>query len=98
MRSGQRLSISVTEYDVVKKYFWCMDPSVQYLLGNDVPAPESATIHPIAPSTPASIDDDKIGFTLDVAMRLDRESDDEPARALIVPILKRPSEELADSA
>jgi hypothetical protein len=75
-----------------------MDPSVQFLLGNGVSAPEVATIHPITPATPAAIDDDKIGFTLDVAMRLDRDSDDEPARTVIVPIVKPTPPELADSA
>jgi hypothetical protein len=75
-----------------------MDPSVQFLLGNGVAAPEAATIHSIVPATPASIDDDKIGFTLDVAMRLDRESDDEPAHSVIVPIVTATPTELADSA
>jgi len=75
-----------------------MDPSVQFLLGSGAPAPDVATIHPIAPATPASIDDDKIGFTLDVAMRLDQESDDEPADSVIVPIVTASPPELADSA
>jgi hypothetical protein len=86
----------VTKRVVVRKYFWYVDPSVQFLLGNGVPAPEGATIHPIAPPVPVSLDDDKIGFTVDVASRLDREqNDDAETRAVIVPIA---AEELADSA
>lgn len=74
-----------------------MDPSVQFLLGHDLPVPEAATIHSIVPRAPASIDDDKIGFTLDVAVRLDQEHSDDTARAIIVPIVET-GQELADSA
>jgi hypothetical protein len=74
-----------------------MDPSAQFLLGHDVPEPKGATIYPITPPTPVSPDADKIGFTLDVTMRLDRESD-ELARAGAVVPLDTSSPELADSA
>jgi hypothetical protein len=74
-----------------------MDPSVQFLLGQDVP-PDGATIHSIAPELSESMDDDKIGFTLDVAVRLDQEQADETAHADIVPIVSTTSQELADSA
>jgi hypothetical protein len=74
-----------------------MDPSVRFLLGNDVPETEGATIHPITPPVPVSIDEDKIGFTVDVAGRLDREQTADVApRAVIVPIVEAPP--LADSA
>jgi hypothetical protein len=45
------------------------------------------------------MDDHKIGFTLDVAMRLDEEetSDDAPP-GVIVSIVEDPPEEFADSA
>jgi hypothetical protein len=76
-----------------------MDPSVQFLLGSDVPAPEGATIHSLVPSPPVEIDDDKIGFTLDVAMRLDQEQQpDASSHGVIVQIGKNSPEELADSA
>ena len=76
-----------------------MDPSVQFLLGVQVPEPEGATIHPIAQPPPVQIDNDKIGFTLDVAMRLDQEqpSDVVPG-AVIIPIDESAPEELADTA
>jgi hypothetical protein len=75
-----------------------MDPSVQFLLGNGVAVPEGATIHSLAPALPESIDDDKIGFTLDVAMRLDRElAEDDAGQTSVVPIVEAPPE-LADSA
>lgn len=75
-----------------------MDPSVQFLLGNEVPALEGATIHSIAPP-PAQIDDDKIGFTLDVAMRLDQDQPTEDApHGVIISIAENTPEELADSA
>ena len=48
-QSSTRLSFVVTERDMVREYFWAMDPSVQFLLGSDVPTSEGATIHPIAP-------------------------------------------------
>jgi hypothetical protein len=76
-----------------------MDPSVQFLLGSDVPAPEGATIHSIAPLSTVEIDDDKIGFTLDVAMRLDREmpAEDIPS-GVVIQINENLPEDLADSA
>jgi hypothetical protein len=92
------LSGVVTEKVMVTNYFWCMDPSVQFLLGSDIPTPDGATIHALTPPTPVSIDDDKIGFTLDVASRLDREADDVTASAQIVQITEGSPEELADSA
>jgi hypothetical protein len=89
----------VTEKVVVTNYFWSMDPSIQFLLGSDIPSPDVATIHALTPPTPVSIDDDKIGFTLDVAVRLDQEqADDVSANALIVQITEASPEELADSA
>ena len=89
----------VTESDSTTNYFWCMDPSVQYLMGNDVPEPEGATIHSIVPISPVHIDDDKVGFTLDVSMRLDREQSEAIAQGgVIVQIVVNPSEDLADSA
>ena len=81
---------------MVREYFWTMDPSVQFLLGRDVPASEGATIHPIA--LPASIDDDKIGFTLDVAVRLDQESEEPEQPGVVIPLAESPPQELADSA
>jgi hypothetical protein len=87
----------VTERVEVRKYFWFMDPSVQFLLGHDLPEPEGATIHSIVPQAPVSIDHDKIGFTLDVAVRLDQEHSDDTT-AVVVPILEASSEDLADSA
>jgi len=76
-----------------------MDPSVQFLLGSDVPTSEGATIHSIAPPSPASIDDDKIGFTLDVAVRLDQEQSEEIEQpGIVIPLAENPPEELADSA
>jgi hypothetical protein len=74
-----------------------MDPSVQFLLGHDLPEPEGATIHSIVPQAPGSIDDDKIGFTLDVSMRLDQEQSQD-IRAVVVPIAESPPQDLADSA
>ncbi|HXC18789.1 MAG TPA: hypothetical protein VNT80_02665 [Acidimicrobiales bacterium] len=75
-----------------------MDPSVQFLLGSDVPASEGATIHSIAPPSTASIDDDKIGFTLDVAVRLDQESEEPEQPGVVIPLAESPPQELADSA
>lgn len=75
-----------------------MDPSVQFLLGNDVPTSEGATIHSIVPP-PELIDDDKVGFTIDVAVRLDREQSDQNAEpGVIVSMVENPPQELADSA
>jgi len=74
-----------------------MDRSIQFLLGNDVPQSESASIHPVVAPTPESNDDNKIGFTLDVAVRLDRESEEGEKRALVIPI-GGPPPPLADSA
>jgi hypothetical protein len=87
----------VTEKFVVTKYFWVMDPSVQFLLGHDLPEPEGATIHSIVPQAPTSIDNDKIGFTLDVSMRLDQEQSEDSAHKVVVPIAET-SQDLADSA
>ena len=84
---------TVTENDRVTRYFCCMDSSVHFLLGIEVPAPEGATIHSIAPPPLAEIDDDKIAFTLDVAMRLDQEQS-----SIIFPIGAIAPEELADTA
>jgi hypothetical protein len=88
----------VTEKPVVTMYFCSMDPSVQFLLGVDVPTPEGATIHSLAPP-PVPIDDDKIGFTLDVAMRLDQEMafEDVPGDN-VISINEHLPEDLADSA
>jgi hypothetical protein len=94
----------VTEITEAKNYFWCMDPSVQYLMGSDVPEPAGATIHSIVPIVPIATtattdtDDDKIGFTLDVSMRLDRESDEVALGGDIIAIVAEPPEDLADSA
>ena len=75
-----------------------MYPSVPFLLGNDVPTSEGATIHSIVPQ-PERIDDHKIGFTLDVAVRLDREQSDQSAEpGVIVPMFENRPPELADSA
>jgi hypothetical protein len=76
-----------------------MDPSIQFLLGNDIPTPEGATIHSIVPPPPIANDDDKIGWTLDVAMRLDQErAVKEAPQGVIIPIIRNSPEELADSA
>jgi hypothetical protein len=76
-----------------------MDPSVQFLLGNEVPTTSGATIHPLAPPDPVSIDEDKIGFTLDVAVRLDQEySEEVREEAVIVPIVDTSDQDLADTA
>jgi hypothetical protein len=61
------LFFTVSENVAFAQYFYCMDLSIHFLSGNDVPAPEGATIHSIAPPPLVQIDDDKIGFTLDVA-------------------------------
>ena len=88
----------VTEKEMIREYFCCMDPSVQFLLGNDVPTSEGATIHSIVPP-PELIDDDKVGFTIDVAVRLDREQSDQNAEpGVIVSMVENPPQELADSA
>ena len=76
-----------------------MDLSVLFLLGKQVPSPEGATIHAIAPPRPEKIDDDKIGFTLDVAMRLDQEqAADVVPVGVINPMDEDTPEELAESA
>lgn len=91
--------VMVTENDVVTNYFWCMDPSVQFLLGYEEPVAEGATIHPIVVVSPVRFDDDKIGFTVDVTMRLDQEqSEDVDQRSAVVPIVESSREHLADSA
>jgi hypothetical protein len=91
-------SNAVTENIVVTKYFWSMDPSVHFLLGHDEPTSEGATIHALPTEAPAAIDENKIGFTLDVTVRLAQESDDDLPRAEIVPISEAEPEQLADSA
>ena len=75
-----------------------MDPSVHYLMGSDAPAPGGATIHSIVSTPPVQSDDDKIGFTLDVSMRLDQEQSDQGQAGVIISIAERASEHLADSA
>jgi hypothetical protein len=75
-----------------------MDPSVHFLLGKDDASSEGATIHSLPTDEPASIDENKIGFTLDVSVRLDQESDDDLPRAEIVAITEAEPEELADTA
>ena len=91
--------IMVTENIALANYFWCMDPIVQYLMGYDVPVAEGATIHPIVSLSPVQMDDDKIGFTLDVTMRLDQEqADDAHQRGVVVSIVDSSREHLADSA
>jgi hypothetical protein len=68
-------------------------------MGSDVPEPEGATIHSIAPPTTVQIDDDKIGFTLDVAMRLDQDLPTEDAlEGVVIQINENVPEDLADSA
>jgi hypothetical protein len=57
-----------------------------------------ATIHPIVTPEPVGSDDDKIGFTVDVTMRLDQDSDEVDERALVIPIVDGPRKPLADSA
>ncbi len=91
-----RIGALVTGNAEIAKYPRCMDPSVQFLTGK-VAATRGATIHPIVPETPVSLDDDKIGFTLDVAARLDREHSEEND-GVIVPITDATQAELADSA
>jgi hypothetical protein len=90
----------VTEKVTVTNYFWGMDPSVRFLMGGDASEGHGATIHSIAPPPPIPGDDDgKIGFTLDVAMRLDQEgSEDDRPQGVVVPIAEEPPQELADSA
>jgi hypothetical protein len=76
-----------------------MDPSVQFLLGNQVPASEGATIHSLAAPPLVQMDDDKIGFTLDVAMRLDQEqSSDVVPDGVIIAMDENAPEDLAESA
>jgi hypothetical protein len=79
-----------------------MDPSVQYLSGHDIPTPVGATIHTLMPNAPLHIDDDKIGFTLDVTMRLDAERSLEATDAQSVADDddddENPGQHLADSA
>jgi hypothetical protein len=90
------MSRTVTEKFQLTNYFWCMDRSIQFLLAHEVPHSEGATIHPIVPPLPEATDDDKIGFTLDVAARLDRESEESDKRGDVIPIGPPPT--LADSA
>ena len=59
--------------------------------------PPDSLIRSIVPQAPVSIDDDKIGFTLDVAVRLDQEHSDDTDHAVIVPIVETGTD-LADSA
>jgi hypothetical protein len=88
----------VTEEEMVREYFCCMYPNVPFLLGSDLPTSEGATIHSIVPQ-PERMDDNKIGFTLDVAVRLDREQSDQSAEpGVIVPMVENRPPELADSA
>lgn len=76
-----------------------MDPSVQYLMGHDAPIPEGATIHSIVPEQPVQPDDGKIGFTLDVTVRLDQEQADDAAQSgVIISLVNGATEHLADSA
>ena len=75
-----------------------MDPSVNFLMGNDDASSEGATIHSLPTEVPVSIDENKIGFTLDVTVRLDQDSDDDVPRAEIVPITEAEPEQLADTA
>ncbi len=67
-------------------------------MGQDEPSSEGATIHTLPTEAPASIDDHKIGFTLDVTIRLDQESEDDVPSAEIVSITEAGPEALADSA
>jgi hypothetical protein len=90
------LTSVVTEKVGVREYFCGMYPSVQFLLGNGVPDSEGATIHSIVPVSPDPIDDNKIGFTLDVAVRLDQELSENARPGVIVPLVEDP--ELADTA
>jgi hypothetical protein len=75
-----------------------MDPSVHFLMGNVDASSEGATIHTLPTDEPVSIDENKIGFTLDVTVRLDQESDDDLPKAEIVPITEAGPQELADTA
>ena len=67
-------------------------------MGNDASPPDGATIHPIVLAPPVQSDDDKIGFTLDVTMRLDQEQADGALSAVIIPIAEGAPDHLADSA
>jgi hypothetical protein len=76
-----------------------MDPSAQFLLGHDVPESSGATIHALPSPEPVVTDDDKIGFTLDVAARLkDERANQETHGAEIVPITDEAAQDLADTA
>jgi len=75
-----------------------MDPSVHFLLHREVPNAAGATIHAITPPEPVSSDDDKIGFTVDVTMRLDQESDEADQRGVVIPFVDNSRKHLADSA
>ena len=76
-----------------------MDPSIQFLLGNDVPKPDGATIHSLVPPPPEPNHDVTIGFTLDVTMRLDQEQSNEVALSgAIVSLAETSPRDLADSA
>lgn len=67
-------------------------------MGSDAPAPDGATIHSIVSAPLVQSDDDKIGFTLDVTMRLDQEQSDQGQSGIIIPIAGGAPEHLADSA
>ena len=67
-------------------------------MGREDASSQGATIHSLPAETPVSIDEHKIGFTLDVTVRLDQESDDDLPRAEIVPITDAGPQELADTA
>jgi hypothetical protein len=93
------LWVTVSENVAFTQYFSCTDSSIHFLLGNDAPAPEGATIHSIAPPPLVQIDNDKIGFTLDVAMRLDQEqSSDVVPQGVIISMVEYAPGELADFA
>jgi hypothetical protein len=83
---SKKFVVVVTEKSRLANYFWGMDRSIRFLLANDVAKTEGATIHPITPPSPESRDDDKVGFTLDVAARLDREAEEDDQRADVIPI------------
>jgi len=75
-----------------------MDQSIRFLLEmNCQRRRRHDSFNRAAP--PEQNDDDKIGFTLDVAMRLDQELLTDNARAgVVIPILGHSPEDLADSA
>lgn len=75
-----------------------MDPSAHFLLRGEVPKAAGATIYPIAAPEPVGSDDDKIGFTLDVTMRLDQESGEVDEPGAVTSIFDSSRKHLADSA